>query len=40
MFHGHFLRVMAEILLAPEPNYKLKSGVPNESAPQNIRSSG
>ena len=22
--HGHFLRVMAEILLAPEPNYKLK----------------
>ena len=24
MFHGHFLRVMAEILLALEPKYKLK----------------
>ena len=24
IFHDHFIRVMAEILLAPEPNYKLK----------------
>ena len=24
IFHDHFMRVMAEILLAPEPNYKLK----------------